>query len=50
LLIVPLMRYIVRVSSVIKALSQIKKEVVAKVIEDDDAVRELCCFFPRLFT
>jgi hypothetical protein len=50
LLIVPLMRYIVRVSSVIKALSQIKKEIVAKVIEDDDAVRELCCFFPRLFT
>jgi hypothetical protein len=35
---------------VIKALSQIKKEIVAKVIEDDDAVREFCCFFPRFFT
>jgi hypothetical protein len=38
LLIIPLMRYIVKVSSVIKALSQIKQEVVAKVIEDDDNV------------
>lgn len=38
LLIVPLMRYIIKVSSVIKALSQIKQEVVAKVMEDDDNV------------
>ena len=39
LLIIPLMRYIVKVSSVVKALAHIRQDTVAKVMEDDDAVR-----------